>query len=87
MGRLSTPGLDVLPAGVVVGGHQSSTQAVSDIPHDRRRTDEVRTCLAEGNIKGARRAAEQIRGNRDRELMEAEIDAAVALGRGEHGQE
>jgi len=51
---------------------------VSDVDHDKRRIAEARDALAAGDIKAARKAAGLVRGRKDQQAIEAEIDAAAA---------
>ena len=63
-------------------GEQEKTEPeskpVSGIDHDKRRIVEVREALATGDIKAARKAAGLVRGRKDQQAIEAEIDAAAA---------
>ncbi len=65
------------------GGQEKTepeSRPVSGIEHDKRRIVEVREALASGDIKAARKAAGKIRGRKDQEAVEAEIDQAVEAG-------
>jgi cobalamin biosynthesis protein CobD/CbiB len=48
-----------------------------DVDHDKRRLAEIREALACGDLKAARKVASRIRGRKDQQMIEAEIDAAV----------
>lgn len=54
------------------------SKPTSDLDHDKRRRAEVRVALACGDIKAARKAAARVRGRKDQEAIEAEIDATIA---------
>lgn len=67
----AVPSSGALPAPVI------PPDASTGVDHDRKRIAEVRQALAAGNIKGARKAAAQIRGRKEQQQLEEEIEAVA----------
>ncbi len=70
------------PLGVVVGSNRGSNA----LEHDLRRDAEVAKALAAGDVKAARKAANQIRGRKEQKAADLKIDEYIAAHETEEAQ-